>query len=129
MAAFLGSKQRGPQISAPGPGDQAQSMSLLSNAVSMIQQALPGLPSGSPIHTAVLRSLQQLSRHIGQAGQPGAGQQKTQLQDMLRNVMRNALMARISQGQGGGPGAPGGPGGAPGGPPPAPMPSTPLPGA
>jgi hypothetical protein len=49
------------------------------------------------------------------------------MQDLLRNVMKNALMQRIMSQQGGG-GGPSGAGGG-GGQPPAPMPSTPLPGA
>ena len=100
-------------------------MSLITNAIGMIQQALAGLPAGTPMHRDALRAVQALSRHVGQQGAPGAGVQKTQLADMLRNVTRNALMARLAQQQGGPGGSPPGPGG--GAPPP--MPSTPLPGA
>jgi hypothetical protein len=122
IVAALARRQQGPQVSAPGPGDTANSLAMITQAIAMIQQALPGLQSGSPVHTAALRAAQQLSRHVAQ-GQPTAGLQQTQLMDLLRNLGRNFQMAR-SMGQPpsrGGPGQPAGP--AP------PMPSTPLPGS
>ena len=133
MLAAMARSRQGPQVSAPGGGDTANSMTMIMNAISMIQQALPGLPAGSQIHRDVVRAISSLSRHAQQASQTSAGVQKTQLQDMLRSTLRNALLHQImgqqQGGQGGGPGGgPGGPpGGGPGGAPP--MPSTPLPGA
>jgi hypothetical protein len=122
ILAALANKQRpGPKISAPGPGDQANSMTMLMQAVGMIQQALPGLTAGTPIHQDALRAVTRLSKHIP-SGQPTEGVQRTQLQDLLQNLLKGPLLARIigqqRQQQ---------PGGQPGGP--APMPSTPLPGA
>lgn len=106
------------QPTAPGMGTQASSLMQVKQAVDMLQTALPGLGAGSEAHTAVLNALRQLSRHIPQ-GAPTAGVQQTQLQDMLRNTVRNALLQRIMAQSGGGGG-----GGQ------APMtPSTPLPGA
>src|SRR5215471_21717936 len=64
--------RRGAQPSAPGPGDQAGAMTQIQNAVAMLQAALPSLPQGSPIHTSVLRAIQQVSRHTAQ-GNPTAG--------------------------------------------------------
>jgi hypothetical protein len=130
VLAAIARRQRGPQISAAGPGDQAQSMQLLMQAVGLIQQALPGLPPGSPMHKDALNAAQRLSRHANQ-GAPTAGVQATQLQDLLRNVMRNALLQRIMgqqgnqgpQQMGAGPSPMGEASAAP------PMPSTPLPGA
>jgi hypothetical protein len=105
-------------------------MTMVMNAMAMLQQALPGLAPGSPVHRDTLKALQSLSRHVGQ-GATTAGVQQTQLQDMLRNTIRNALLQKIMQQQqagkagqeSGGPAGPLPPGGA------APMPSTPLPGA
>src|SRR5262245_43836539 len=130
ILAALSRRQTGPQVSAPGPGDQASSMTMVTNALGLLQQALPGLQPGSPIHRDALRALNSLSRHVGQ-GAATAGVQQTQLQDLLRNTVRNALLQKImgqqAQGQQGG--APGAPGGAPpGAMAQAPMPSTPLPG-
>jgi hypothetical protein len=125
-------RQQGPQPSAPGPGDAASSMTMIMQAIAMLQQALPGLPPGSPAHKDVLKAAQALSRHAPQ-GAPGAGVQQTQLQDLLKNVIKSALLQRVMANQGGGPGGGGGRGGGasplPGASVPAPMPSTPLPGA
>jgi hypothetical protein len=106
-------------------------MTMLMQATSMIQQALPGLQQGSQIHRDALRAVTALSRHVAQ-GQPTAGIQATQLQDLLRNVMRNALIQRMMGQQAGTQGPQ--PGAQPQNSPvaaasAAPMPSTPLPGA
>lgn len=126
ILAALSRQQTSPQISAPGPGNNANSMTMIQNALGLIQQALPGLPQGSPIHSAALKAATQLSRHMAQ-GAPTAGVQQTQLMDLLRSTMRNAILQKIMGQQGQqqqNMGAPAGPiGGA------APMPSTPLPGA
>ena len=129
-------RMRGPQVSAPGPGDQASSMTMLLQIIGLMHQALPGLMPGSPVHKDVLKALSALSKHAPE-GAPGAGVQQTQLQDLLKNVVKNALLQKImgqqQPGQGGPPGAggggPPGGGGIPGAMSPAPMPSTPLPGA
>jgi hypothetical protein len=127
VMAALARRSQQPQPSAPGAGNFAGGLMMVKNAVDMLQQALPSLPAGSQQHKDVLRSLQTLSRHLPQ-GAPTAGVQQTQLGDMLRNTVRNALMQRIMS-QRGGAGTPGGPGpSAPGAPQPPP-PSTPLPGA
>lgn len=131
ILAALARRQRGMQVSAPGPGDQANSIVMLMQAVGMIQQALPGLQPGTPMHRDALQAASRLSRHANQ-GQPTAGVQQTHLQDLLRNVMRNGLLQRIMQQMGSQGPRQGGPAGtnpiqaasaAP------PMPSTPLPGA
>lgn len=122
LAALANRQRPGPRVSAPGPGDNANSMTMITQAIGMIQQALPGLPPGTPLHQDALRAVTRLSRHVAQ-GQPTAGVQRTQLQDLLQNLMKNALVAQImgqqKKQQGPGAGQPGAP----------PMPSTPLPGA
>src|SRR5215831_1754729 len=128
VLAALSRRQTGPQVSAPGPGDQASSITMVTNALALLQQALPGLMPGSPVHRDALRALNSLSKHVAQGGTT-SGVQQTQLQDMLRNTVRNALLQKImgqqaSAQQGGQPA--GMPAGAM---PQAPMPSTPLPGA
>ena len=120
--AALMQQRAGPQASAPGPGDQGNSLMMLKNAVDMIQAALPGLGAGSKSHAAALSALRSLSRFIPQ-GSPTAGVQQTQLMDLLRNTVRNALMQKMMQ-QGGGGGGRG-----QGQQAQAPMPSTPMPGA
>lgn len=133
ILAALARRAKGPQVSAPGPGDQASSMTMVMNAIGMLQSALPGLQPGSPIHKDVLKATQALSRHAAQST-PSGGVQANQLQDLLRNVVKNALLQRIMgqqkqvPGQAGGD-QPSGPSPLPGAAAQAPMPSTPLPGA
>jgi len=117
-------RQGAPQTSAPGQGNMADGMNSLKLAAQMIQQALPNIPIGSPLHASAINALRQLTRHIGQMGPMGT--QQTALQDALRSNMRNQLMTQIMQRQS--PSGPGGPMGTAGQPQP-PMPSTPLPGA
>lgn len=127
ILAALARRQTGPQVTAPGPGDQASSMTMVMNAMGLLQQALPGLMPGSQVHRDTLKALSSLSRHVGQ-GSTTSGVQQTQLGDLLRNTVRNALLQKImqqraqQQGQQAGAGQPGSPAQAP-------MPSTPLPGA
>lgn len=131
LLAALSRMQRGPQVSAPGPGDQAKSQTLILQAVGFIQQALSGLQPGTPLHKDALQAVTRLSRHLNQ-GQPTAGVQQTSLQDLLRNVMRNAMAQRMiaQQPSQGPPTGQQGPAASPlaaiGQ---APMPSTPMPGA
>lgn len=128
VLAALANRQRGPQVSAPGPGDEASSMTMVQHAIGLLSKALPGLAPGTPIQQDVLRATQRLSKHVAQ-GAPPAGMQKTHLMDMLGSLAKNFVLQNImGQQQQGGPGGAGG-GGAAGAPPPAPMPSTPLPGA
>jgi hypothetical protein len=127
LAAFARSKM-GAQVSAPGPGNQADSMNMIIQAIQMLKQAGLGLQPGSKIHSDVFRTISQLSRHLGGAAAmgPAVGIQKTMIGDQLKRTIQNALLQKIlgGQGTGGQPGQAGG-GGAGG----APMPSTPMPGA
>ena len=127
LAAFARSKM-GAQVSAPGPGNQADSMNLIIQAIQTLKQAGLGLQPGSKLHSDVFRTISQLSRHLGGAGGmgPAVGIQKTMIGDQLKRTIQNALLQKIlgGRGQGGQPGQAGG-GGAGG----ALMPSTPLPGS
>lgn len=130
VLAALAKRGQGPQPSAPGMGNMAHGLMQLKTACDMLQSALPSLPSESKQYRDVLKALSSLTRHLPQ-GAPTAGVQQTQLGDLLRSTMRNALMQKIigQQGQGGPGGGAGGGGGMGGGMPQAPTPSTPLPGA
>lgn len=119
-----------PAVSAGGAGNQAQSMTQVKAAVDMITAALPGLGAGTPLYTAALNALRQLSKHLAQ-GQPTAGVQQTMLQDLLRRTTQNAMFQKML-GQRGAQGQEGSPDMSAGTTPQiaqAPMPSTPLPGA
>lgn len=123
---------QGPQVSAPGPGDSANSQLLVMEALGYLKQAVPGLPSNSPMLRDVSRAINSLSRHVPQ-GAPSAGVQQTHMQDQIKEIAKNTLFQRlIAQQQptpGLGPGHPAGPSPLGGGMAQAPMPSTPLPGA
>lgn len=127
VLASIANRQRGPRPSAPGPGDMASSMTTLQQAIGLMNQALPGLMQNTPVYQDTLKALQRLSKHVPQ-GAPAAGVQKTQLEDLLRNLVKNVILSKImgqqrQQGQGPGVAAPAGAQAQ------APMPSTPLPGA
>lgn len=122
VLAALQRSQQGPQPSAPGPGNQADAMMKIQTALSMIEQALPGLDKSSRLYQLASRTLSGLSRHLPQGGTTD-GVQMTQLGDLGRGIARNALLKMIlSQHQGGR-------GGEVSGAPQPPQPSTPLPGA
>ena len=88
-------------------------------AVELLQKSLGTLPLGSAIHTSVLKTVTELSKHLGEM------QQDVSPQDQIQQLV---AAARAAQQGGGNPLAsmmPGGPGGAPppgGPPPPAPPP-------
>lgn len=115
ILAALARRQQGPGVSAPGPGNNADALTKVQGAVGMLNEALPGL-MGHPAYKEVLRALNGLSKLMPQQEAPTAGIQQTQLGDMLRSTLKNALLQRIASG-------------GKGGQPPSPTPSTPLPGA
>jgi len=122
--------QMGPQVSAPGAGNQADSMIKIQQAIGLLTTAMQGLPPGQKLHTDVNRAIGALSRHLGATSGPGAGvgAQITSMRDQIREAARAAVLHRIMSmnkqqpGQDQQPAGPGLPGGAP-------MPSTPLPGS
>lgn len=129
--AAMARHQLGPQISAPGAGNQADSMIKIQQAIGLLTTAMQGLPPGQKLHTDVNRAIGALSRHLGGGmSAPGTGgAQITAWRDQMRDAVRNMMLHRIMSAQkgpqAGGDQQPAG-GGLPGG---APMPSTPLPGA
>ena len=125
VLAMLGRQQMSPPVTAPGPGNMAQGMQLMTMAHGQLTQALQNFPPGTPQWKDCHKALGMLAKHMAQ-GAPTAGVQQTSLLDMIRNVGKNMLMQQIMQKQGGAGG-----GGAGGGPPPpgTPSPSVPLPGA
>ena len=123
---FLARSRMGPQVSAPGPGDMANAMTSLNQAVQLMQHAAMSLPAGTPLHTDALKAVTRISKHLGQTGSTGVGGgvQRTAWLDQLRQGIRNMMLGRIQQMAGGQGGQGGG-----GMPQQAPMPATPQPGA
>jgi len=126
---MLGRQQMGPPVTAPGPGNMAKGMMLVTQAHGLLTQALQMFPVNSPQWKDIHSSLGRLGRHMA-SGAPEAGAQQTNLLDMIRNVAKNALLQRIMAQKGGSPGGGGGGGPEPGpGAAGVPSPATPLPGA
>ena len=121
LLAALQRQLRGPQVSAGGPGNQADGLGKLKIAIDLMQASLAGFEPASPQYRDILRALTSLARHLPQAGNQ-SGLEQTHLMDLLRKGKQNPIMQALSGLLGGG----GGEG--PQGPQP-PMPSTPLPGA
>ena len=126
ILAMLGRQQTSPPVTAPGPGNMAHGMMLMTQSHGLLSQAMQNFPPNSPQWKDIHRSLGLLAKHMAQEA-PGAGAQQTNLLGLIQNVAKNALLQKImaQKGPGGGPG---------GGPPPGgggdvPSPSTPLPGA
>jgi len=121
MAAFARSRM-GPQISAPGLGNQADAMNKVVQAINLLKMAGLGLPPGDKMHSDIYKTIDRLSKHVGGAGAMGpmAGVQKTMIGDQMRDTIKQQLLARLLGQRGQSP---------PGAPPDAPMPSTPLPGS
>lgn len=129
ILAMLGRQQSSPPVTAPGPGNMANGMMLMTQAHGLLTQALQNFPPGTPQWKDVHKSLGMIAKHMSQ-GPPGAGVQQTQLGDMLKNVVKNALLQKIMQSRSQSIGGGGGPGGDPASSVPGiPAPSTPLPGA
>lgn len=106
--------------SAPGPlqGSQVAGMTSLKLGLEALQKALPQLPMGSEVHSAVLKAISDIGKHLAQGGQ-GSGDQSAgiqQLVEMMRNSKQQPDMASMMPG-GGPPGGdaggmpPGGPSG------------------
>ena len=123
ILAMLGKQQ--PPVTAPGPGNMAQGMNLMTKAHGLLTQALSNFPAGSPQWKDCHKSLGMIAKHMAQEA-PSASTQQTVLLDMAQNAAKNALLQRIIQSKSQSPGGGEGPGsGQPG----IPSPATPLPGA
>ena len=97
--------------SAPGPmkGAVAGGAEKLKLGLKALQEALPSLPMGSSIHTAVLKALTDIGKAVekegGGKGDPGAMIQ--QLVEMARNAKQSGAPAPQMPGAGGTPPPPG----------------------
>jgi hypothetical protein len=117
ILAALARGRQGPQISAPGPGNFADSITKIGMVIPLLQTASLGFQANSKEAKAVHNAIGQLMKIGGaQQGDANIGPQKTGLMDMLMATIRDSVMPQIMGAkQQAGPGAP--------------MPSTPLPGA
>lgn len=72
------------------PGHGQQAITGIKLAMEAMQKSLPGLPMGSDLHTAVLKAITEISKHLDKAGQDG---------DQSAMIQQLAQMARGAQTQ------------------------------
>jgi hypothetical protein len=94
ILAMLGRQQMGSPITAPGPGNMAEGMKLVTTAHGLLTQALQMFPAGTPQWKDIHKSLGSIGKHMAQSA-PEAGAQQTHLGDLLKSVVRNALLQKI----------------------------------
>lgn len=87
----------------PNPGDMAQGLTIIGNAVQMLQTALPLFPIGDEMQKAVIDSIQKLSK-IAPASAQVPGVQATNLQGLAQDAQRNQLMVALQRAMGAGEG-------------------------
>ncbi len=84
-------------------------MAAVKTGLEALQKALPQLPMGSEIHTAVLKAMTDLGKHIEKAGGGDQAGGVQQLLEMLRAAKMNPnAQAALPAGGGGAPPPPGG---------------------
>lgn len=110
-----GAAGTGPAMAPSGmAGGNSQGMGLVTEALKLMQKALPLLPLGSDLHNAAIKAVGDLTKHVGQGAQE-AQPNAMMLQQMMRQGAQNPNAMAMQRLFGGG-GAPPGGGGAPPGP-------------
>jgi hypothetical protein len=109
-------------VPAPHAGTQAQATSKLEAGMKLLQEALSGLPMGSPQHNAVLKALSDIGKHMptGGAGQTDPNAMIQQLAQLARAARTEGPQHGALAGMMGGGAPPAGPIPGAGAPPPAP---------
>ncbi len=69
-------------VSAPQqqPGNAAAALPKVKNAIEMLQQAMTGVPLGTPLHSAILKAISDISKHLDKHD----GNQGLQVQDLVQ---------------------------------------------
>ena len=87
------------------PGSQAQSLSMVREAVRLLQQALPGIPLGSDPHKDVLKAITSLSKSVPPSAEiPGI--QTSTLAGLQKSAQDNAVLRQLAGAMGQGPAVP-----------------------
>src|SRR5258708_23586570 len=89
-------------VAAPSgnPGEAANAMSVVREAVKLLEQALPKLPTGSDPYKSVLSAIQSVSRHVTPA-EESPGVQKTALSNLAADAQKSAPMQALMRSLGG----------------------------
>lgn len=105
-----GPASAGPAAAPQGnPGNTQAALTKIKTAVEMLQQALPSIPMGTPLHADILDVTKKLAKHMQDKG----GNESNQIQALLAAVKQaqqsapNNAMARMFPQQGA-PAMPGG---------------------
>jgi hypothetical protein len=77
-------------IPQSNPGNVLQAMQKLQAATKMITEAIPMIPMGSPLHTAVLKVATDLTKHLGEA--------KSNAQEQIQQLLQ-AIQSQRQAGQ------------------------------
>lgn len=77
-------------------GNSAQALSLVRNAVEMMQKALPMIPMGSPLHGDLLKATSTISKHMEQ-GQGNKGVDVQSLLQMARQASQQSPLAALNR--------------------------------
>lgn len=78
-------------------GNSAQALSLVRNAVEMMQKALPMIPMGSPLHGDLLKATSTISKHMEQAGGGNKGVDMQSLLQMARQSSQQSPMQALNR--------------------------------
>lgn len=108
-------------VPSGAPGQSANALAKVREAIKILEAALPALPTGSDPYKSVLSAIQSISKHVSPSDEiPGV--QQTALRDIGQQSSQNAMLQQLmrSMGSASPGGAPGG-GASPPGAPPAPM--------
>jgi hypothetical protein len=76
-------------VAAPSPmaGNAQQGVAAVKAALEFLQKALPQIPMGSKLHTAVLKAVEQIGKELTAEG---GGNDKSAMVQQLMELMRNA---------------------------------------
>lgn len=90
------------------PGQAADALATLREAVKILERALPGLPTGSDPYKAVLNAIASITKHVSPSSEvPGV--QQTALRDLQQSASQSGMMQSLMRSlAGAGGGAPGG---------------------
>lgn len=94
-------------VPSGNPGQAAQALSQLREAVRLLETALPNLPTGSEPHKTALNAISSLAKHVP-ASSEVPGVQQTQLRNLQQSAGQNAMMTGLMRSLGGAGSAPGG---------------------
>src|SRR5437899_3595465 len=104
--APMGASPMGPPTG--NPGQQANALAQVREAIKILEKALPELSTGSEPYKAVLNAISSVSKHVSPSAEvPGV--QQTALRDLGQSAQSSAMMQSLMRSlAGAGQGAPGG---------------------